>query len=219
MRELLDSVALWVTEVEATYLSSRSTSSQLYFSEQEAREISNRFLTILNANNILSPDDLELMFRAITDLVSVMEGMCGSSDILVQLVESSFRSMSDTTKTASNFVSQSLNNQYLDVVNLCAELGEKNQLLEGLAVTLLKSFSEAPEEFGLVNKTVLKSLNSLLSGSEKTLREVLFKNNKQLLESVVDLLYTCGDYETQTSVVEVLHRLVDSCLNRTSRVT
>jgi hypothetical protein len=56
-----------------------------------------------------------------------------------------------------------------------------------------------------MRNSCLRTFNMLLPGSYK-LRELLEREFADDIEQLVDFLYTCGDYDTQSSLVETLLR-------------
>ena len=95
----------------------------------------------------------------------------------------------------------------LDVLVQCGEDKEvKAMLLEGLLGEMLAVVVHIHTTF-FVKKAWLKTANSLLSGSGGGVRKMLAQLFSEDIEHLVDLLYTCGDYDMQSSVVETLLRL------------
>ena len=95
----------------------------------------------------------------------------------------------------------------LDVLVQCGEDTEvKALLLEGLLGEMLAVIVHSHTTF-YVRKAWLKSVNSLLSGSGGEVRKTLAQLFSGDIEHLVDLLYTCGDYDMESSVVETLLRL------------
>ena len=93
---------------------------------------------------------------------------------------------------------------------MLAQCGEdkevKTLLLEGLFGEMLAVIVHSHTTF-FVKKAWLKSANSLLSGSGGEVRKTLAQLFSGDIEHLVDLLYTCGDYDMESSVVETLLRL------------
>ena len=50
-------------------------------------------------------------------------------------------------------------------------------------------------------------LNGLLDGSDWRLRQSLWGEYSEYIDQLAEYIFTCGDYEIQTSLVEALHRL------------
>ena len=57
-----------------------------------------------------------------------------------------------------------------------------------------------------MRKSLLKSFNILLPGSNYKLRGLLGKDFAEDIEQLVDFLYACRDYNMQSSLVEPLLR-------------
>ena len=144
------------------------------------------------------------MVRAVSLLLYVTRNLMNSRDQLVEILHgllAVFISLNEKDQ-----LTLELNEEVLDVVVQCGEDMEvKVLLLEGLARQLLAVIGNV-NLVDWIRKSWLKTLNILLSGSGYKLREALGREFSQDLEQIVDFLYTCGDYDTQSSLVETLLR-------------
>ena len=93
------------------------------------------------------------------------------------------------------------------MVTQCGEDKEvKTMILEGLLGEMLPVIVHRHTTI-FIKKAWLKTVNSLLSGSGGEVRKMLAQEFSGDIEHLVDLLYTCGDYDMESSVVESLLRL------------
>ena len=94
----------------------------------------------------------------------------------------------------------------LDLLAQCREEMEvRLMMLEGLAGQMLGMIANSNLVVWM-RKSWLKTFNMLLSGSNYKLRELLGREFAADIEQLVDFLYACGDYNTQSSLVEPLLR-------------
>merc|ERR1719186_2414515 len=155
-------------------------------------------------DNSLSNQQVTIMVRAVSLLMYVTRNLMNSRDQLAEILYgllTIFISLNEKDQ-----LTMELNEEVLDVVVQCGEDKEvKILLLEGLARQLLAVIGNI-NMVDWIRKSWVKTLNFLLSGSDYKLRESLGKEFSQDLEQIVDFLYTCGDYDTQSSLVETLLR-------------
>merc|ERR1719186_2096693 len=155
-------------------------------------------------DNSLSNQQVTIMVRAVSLLMYVTRNLMNSRDQLAEILHgllTIFISLNEKDQ-----LTMELNEEVLDVVVQCGEDKDvKILLLEGLARQLLAVIGNI-NMVDWIRKSWVKTLNFLLSGSNYKLRESLGKELSQDLEQIVDFLYTCGDYDTQSSLVETLLR-------------
>ena len=88
----------------------------------------------------------------------------------------------------------------------CVEGKEmKTTVLDGLAGQMLAVITNS-NLVEWMRTSWLKTFNLLLSGADYKLKEDIMKEFADEFERLVDFLYTCGDYDTQSSLVETLLR-------------
>jgi hypothetical protein len=96
--------------------------------------------------------------------------------------------------------------EVLDLLAQCREDKEvRMMMLEGLAGQMLGMIANSNLLVWMRNSW-LRTFNMLLPGSNYKLRGVLEREFVENIEQLVDLLYTCGDYDMQSSLVELLLR-------------
>ena len=212
----METIQAWVEETEQIVSSQASFDT---FLPAEVEEIISRFQGVLDSSlsnqqvtlidlfsllNNYNPNQVTIMVRAVSLLMYVTRNLINSRDKLAEILQgllTSFISLNEKDQ-----LTMELNEEVLAVVLQCGEDKDvKVLLLEGLARQLLAVIGN--NNLDWIRKSWLKTLNVLLSGSRHKLREALGKELNQDLEQIVDYLYTCGDYDTQSSLVETLLRL------------
>eukprot|EP00092_Neocalanus_flemingeri_P038810 GFUD01042253.1.p1 GENE.GFUD01042253.1~~GFUD01042253.1.p1 ORF type:complete len:242 (+),score=75.42 GFUD01042253.1:71-796(+) len=197
----MTTIQAWVEEIEQVVSSQASFD---LFQPAEVEEIYSRFQAVLDSS--LSNQQVTLMVRAVRLLLYVTGNLVNRRDQLVELLHgllTGFLSLRDRDD-------KELNEEVLDVVVQCGETKELKMLLvEGLAGKLLAAIGNS-NLVDWVRRSWLKAFNLLLSGSDNKQRESLGREFAEDIEQVVDYLYTCGDYDTQSSLVETLLRFTST---------
>lgn len=111
------------------------------------------------------------------------------------------------TSDSKDQLSSSVCEEVLDVVARCGKDKEvKTMILEGLLGEMLRVIGN-PRIAVFIKKAWLKTVNLLLSAGSGEVRNMLAQEFSEDIEHLVDLLYTCGDYDLESSIVEFLLRL------------
>ena len=110
------------------------------------------------------------------------------------------------SKPDHNTVLQEINSQVTELLlHCCQEPSSRNSLVVKLSGSLISVVTNSNLEHWL-RISWLKSLNTMLMGSSHSQKSNILKEHVKDLELIVDFLFHCGDYDTQTCLVEFLLR-------------
>jgi hypothetical protein len=94
----------------------------------------------------------------------------------------------------------------LDLLAQCREDKEVRVMMLGCLARQMLGMIANSNLVVWMSNSWLRTFNMLLAGSNYKLRELLGGESAEDIEQLVDFLFTCGDYDMQSSLVETLLR-------------
>ena len=185
----------WMERVEQVLA---STASYHSLQPEEVEIVIEQFKVTLDTS--LSTQQMMVMTRATRLLVSVLGEQLSSWVGLVEVLQKLLSSLLALKE------SEGLNELVMDLVSDCIEDNTmKTMVLEGLARQMLVVITSNNMAHSM-RTTWLKLFNMMLTGIKYEVKETIMIENPEEIEQLPDFLQTCGDYDTQSSLVEALIR-------------
>ena len=185
----------WMERVEQVLA---STASYHSLQPEEVEIVIEQFKVTLDTN--LTTQQMMEMTRATRLLVSVLGEQLSSWVGLVEVLQKLLSSLLALKE------SEGLNDLVMDLVSDCIEDNTmKTMVLKGLARQMLVVITSNNMAHS-VRTTWLKIFNMMLTGIKYEVKETIMIENPEEIEQLPDFLQTCGDYDTQSSLVEALIR-------------
>ena len=195
---ILQSVKDWI-EATSQLLLTQSSLEQLSASDVDT--IVNQLRTLLST--VGSLDAISAVCDAVDLLLQLNGDMVDNRDEVLEILQ----------MMLNEFVEQALNEDEVEevgerlsqVVEQCGQGVFASQVLDGVAGHLLELVGKE-ETATNVRNSFLRALLFLASSTEIEDRERLGEEYVSDLDKLVDWLFSCGDYTTQTALVELLRR-------------
>ena len=197
LEQHLRSILTWMRETESTVSSSQDSFNSEALTQGEATVIIDTFTEVLSVQ--LRKKHLAMMIKSVKLLMTVTLNLRSSREKLPGLLESLLVNIMSHNHTDDEIKSLMIH-EFLVILENC--------LTDADVVAPLQDFlfiisAVANENLEVFNRTgLLKTFNR--SAISKDKRKTLFKDHQQDLEVLVDCLYSCGDYDMQTTVMETL---------------
>ena len=197
----MEAILAWVQDIEGVV---QSQSSFEPFQPNEIAEILARFYDALD--NRLNNEELGLMVNAIDMLLYVTDYLANSRDQFIELMDKLITSFLNGKNNDEWTRAPELNREVLNLLEKGAEDKDVSKIiLECLTARILGVIANNNLEHN-IRASWLKSFNLLLGCSDAKQRHAIGAEFAEDVERLVDYLYTCGDYDTQSSIVETLMR-------------
>ena len=186
-------------------------------------EATSQLLLTQSSLEQLSASDVDTIVNQLRTLLSTVGSLdaistvCDAVDVLLQLngdmVDNRAEVLEILQMMLNEFVEQPPNEDEVEevgerlsqVVEQCGQGVFASQVLDGVAGHLLELVGKE-ETATNVRNSFLRALLFLASSTEIEDRERLGEEYVSDLDKLVDWLFSCGDYTTQTALVELLRR-------------
>ena len=186
-------------------------------------EATSQLLLTQSSLEQLSASDVDTIVNQLRTLLSTVGSLdaistvCDAVDVLLQLngdmVDNRAEVLEILQMMLNEFVEQPPNEDEVEevgerlsqVVEQCGQGVFASQVLDGVAGHLLELVGKE-EAVTNVRNFFLRALLSLASSAEIEDRERLGEEYVADVDKLVDWLFSCGDYTTQTALVELLRR-------------
>ena len=204
---ILEDVEDWIKKTDDLLSQCSQSQSQISpLPDNDVEILLNRFLDILKVKPSLKI--LSIVTKAVSNLLIFMENVVQREEAIVvliqELIHSLFKCYEVSNQKESDRVFQEIN----EIILVCAEEKSlKNQLLNGLTGNILAIIiSRSTSMHVWIRRNFLKLLNGLLEGSDRRERHKLWTEYYEYVNQLADYIYSCGDYDIQTYLVETLNR-------------
>lgn len=198
---ILNSVKDWI-EATSQLLSTQSSLEQLSASDVDT--IVNQLRYLLST--VGSLDAISTVCDAVDLLLEVNGDMVDNRDEVLEILQMMLNEFVEQAPGGDEvYTKEEVGERLSQVVERCGQGVFASQVLDGVAGHLLELVGK--EEVATnVRKSFLRAVLSLASSTEIEDRERLGEEYVADLDKLVDWLFSCGDYSTQTALVELLRR-------------
>ena len=198
---ILQSVKDW-TEATWQLLSTQSSLEQLSASDVDT--IVNQLRYLLST--VGSLDAISTVCDAVDLLLEVNGDMVDNRDEVLEILQMMLNEFVEQAPGEDEvYTKEEVGERLSQVVERCGQGVFASQVLDGVAGHLLELVGKE-EVAPSVRKSFLRAVLSLASSTEIEDRERLGEEYVADLDKLVDWLFSCGDYSTQTALVELLRR-------------
>jgi len=195
-------IEVWMKETEEA-VSSQDSYKEDALSPDGINLILNYFMEVLEVER-LDKKPLLVMVKSVTLFLTVTKNLDLQKDNLVTLLDALLIAV--LRAHVSEKVTKICVNEVTFLLEKC--LGDPNSrdyIIGGFTQRILYLVKDDNIAFW-IRCSLLKSFNMRLSESPMELRTDVFKEYSQEFEGLVDCLYTSGDFDMQTTIVETLLR-------------
>ena len=195
-------IEVWMKETEEA-VSSQDSYKENALSPDGINIILDYFMEVLEVER-LDKKPLLVMVRSVTLFLQVTKNLDLKKDSLVTLLDALLIAVLRAPE--SERVTRNCVNAVTILLENCLEDPKsRDYIICGFTQRILHLVTDANIAFW-IRCSLLKSFNKSLSRSPIELRTDMFKEYSQEFEGLVDCLYTCGDFDIQTTIVETLLR-------------
>ena len=195
---ILQSVKDWI-EATSQLLLTQSSLEQLSASDVDT--IVNQLRTLLST--VGSLDAISTVCDAVDVLLQVNGDMVDNRDEVLEILQMMLNEFVEQPPNEDEV--EEVGERLSQVVEQCGQGVFASQVLDGVAGHLLELVGKE-EAATNVRNSFLRALLFLASSTEIEDRERLGEEYVSDLDKLVDWLFSCGDYTTQTALVELLRR-------------
>ena len=195
---ILQSVKDWI-EATSQLLLTQSSLEQLSASDVDT--IVNQLRTLLST--VGSLDAISTVCDAVDVLLQVNGDMVDNRDEVLEILQMMLNEFVEQPPNEDEV--EEVGERLSQVVEQCGQGVFASQVLDGVAGHLLELVGKE-ETATNVRNSFLRALLFLASSTEIEDRERLGEEYVSDLDKLVDWLFSCGDYTTQTALVELLRR-------------
>ena len=195
---ILQSVKDWI-EATSQLLLTQSSLEQLSASDVDT--IVNQLRTLLST--VGSLDAISTVCHAVDVLLQVNGDMVDNRDEVLEILQMMLNEFVEQPPNEDEV--EEVGERLSQVVEQCGQGVFASQVLDGVAGHLLELVGKE-ETATNVRNSFLRALLFLASSTEIEDRERLGEEYVSDLDKLVDWLFSCGDYTTQTALVELLRR-------------
>ena len=201
LQEKINAIEVWMKETEEA-VSSQDSYKEDALSSEGIDLILDYFMEVLEAE--LGKKPLLVMVKSVILFLRVTKNLDSKKEKLVMLLDALLLAVLRAS------VSERVAKTCIDEVNIilenCMEDPQsRDHIIAGFTQRILNLVIDANIAFW-IRCSLLKSFNKSLSQSSMGLRTEVFKELSQDFEGLVDSLYSCGDFDMQTTIVETLLR-------------
>ena len=195
---ILQSVKDWI-EATSQLLLTQSSLEQLSASDVDT--IVNQLRTLLST--VSSLDAISTVCHAVDVLLQVNGDMVDNRDEVLEILQMMLNEFVEQPPNEDEV--EEVGERLSQVVEQCGQGVFASQVLDGVAGHLLELVGKE-EAATNVRNSFLRALLFLASSTEIEDRQRLGEEYVSDLDKLVDWLFSCGDYTTQTTLVELLRR-------------
>ena len=195
---ILQSVKDWI-EATSQLLLTQSSLEQLSASDVDT--IVNQLRTLLST--VGSLDAISAVCDAVDLLLQLNSDMVDNRDEVLEILQMMLNEFVEQPPNEDEV--EEVGERLSQVVEQCGQGVFASQVLDGVAGHLLELVGKE-EAATNVRNSFLRALLFLASSTEIEDRERLGEEYVSDLDKLVDWLFSCGDYTTQTALVELLRR-------------
>ena len=195
---ILQSVKDWI-EATSQLLLTQSSLEQLSASDVDT--IVNQLRTLLST--VGSLDAISAVCDAVDLLLQLNGDMVDNRDEVLEILQMMLNEFVEQPPNEDEV--EEVGERLSQVVEQCGQGVFASQVLDGVAGHLLELVGKE-ETATNVRNSFLRALLFLASSTEIEDRERLGEEYVSDLDKLVDWLFSCGDYTTQTALVELLRR-------------
>ena len=195
---ILQSVKDWI-EATSQLLLTQSSLEQLSASDVDT--IVNQLRTLLST--VGSLDAISTVCDAVDVLLQLNGDMIDNRDEVLEILQMMLNEFVEQPPNEDEV--EEVGERLSQVVEQCGQGVFASQVLDGVAGHLLELVGKE-ETATNVRNSFLRALLFLASSTEIEDRERLGEEYVSDLDKLVDWLFSCGDYTTQTALVELLRR-------------
>ena len=195
---ILQSVKDWI-EATSQLLLTQSSLEQLSASDVDT--IVNQLRTLLST--VGSLDAISTVCDAVDVLLQLNGDMVDNRDEVLEILQMMLNEFVEQPPNEDEV--EEVGERLSQVVEQCGQGVFASQVLDGVAGHLLELVGQE-ETATNVRNSFLRALLFLASSTEIEDRERLGEEYVSDLDKLVDWLFSCGDYTTQTALVELLRR-------------
>ena len=195
---ILQSVKDWI-EATSQLLLTQSSLEQLSASDVDT--IVNQLRTLLST--VGSLDAISTVCDAVDVLLQLNGDMVDNRDEVLEILQMMLNEFVEQPPNEDEV--EEVGERLSQVVEQCGQGVFASQVLDGVAGHLLELVGKE-ETATNVRNSFLRALLFLASSTEIEDRERLGEEYVSDLDKLVDWLFSCGDYTTQTALVELLRR-------------
>ena len=195
-------IEVWMKETEEA-VSSQDSYKEDALSPDGINLILDYFMEVLEVEQ-LDKKPLIVMVQSVTLFLKVTKNLDSQKDKLVTLLDALLIAV--LRAHVSERVTKICVNEVTFLLEKC--LGDPNSrdhIIGGFTQRILHLVKDVNIAFW-IRCSLLKSFNKRLSESPMALRTDVFMEFSQEFEGLVDCLYSCGDFDLQTTIVETLLR-------------
>ena len=202
-------IETWMRETEAT-VNSQDSYKEDALKDDEIEMIYNYFEEALSFE--LSKRNLLILLKSVKLLLIVTSNLKTVRSKLAPLFDS----------LLVNILSSGLNDklkklfvqEFTILLENCIDDSEANfHVVTGLSQRLIGLGSNS-NIMVWIRATLLKSLNKLLVGPPSEIRINIFHKHQKEIDSLVDGLYLCGDYDFQVTIIETLLKVTNKSIRQ-----
>ena len=201
LREKLNAIDVWMRETEEA-VSSQDSYKEDALSPEGIDLILDYFMEVLEAD--LGKKPLLIMVKSVTLFLKVTNNLDIKKEKLVTLLDALIISI--LRANVSERVAKTCIDEANIILENCMEDHKsRDHIIGGFTQRILNLVTDNNIAFW-VRCSLLKSFNKGLIRAPVELRTDVFKELSQDFESLVDSLYSCGDFDMQATIVETLLR-------------
>ena len=198
---ILQSVKDWI-EATSQLLSTQSSLEQLSASDVDT--IVNQLRTLLSTVGCL--DAISAVCDAVDLLLQVNADMLDNRDEVLEILQMMLNEfVEQPANEDEDYAKEEVGERLSQVIEQAGQGVFASEVLDGVAGHLLELVGKE-ETATNVRNSFLRALLFLASSTEIEDRERLGEEYVADLDKLVDWLFSCGDYTTQTALVELLRR-------------
>ena len=195
-------IEIWMKETEEA-VSSQDSYKEDALSPDGINLILNYFMEVLEVER-LDKKPLLVMVKSVTLFLQVTKNLDLQKDNLVILLDALLIAVL-RAHVSERVTKECINEVTFLLENCLGDPNSRDYIIGGFSQRILHLVKDVNIAFW-IRCSLLKSFNRRLSESPMELRTNVFKEYSQEFEGLVDCLYTSGDFDMQTTIVETLLR-------------
>ena len=201
----LEEVIDWINKTDDLLSQCSQSQSQIYpLPDNDVDVLINRFIGILQFKSCL--ENLSIVTKAVSNLLIFIENVSRKENEIIFLIQQLINSLIKCYEATHQKESDGLLQDINEIILVCTnEKNMKNQLLNGLMENILSIVTSTTTHIW-IRRNFLKLLTGLLIGSDRRERHKLWVKYYENVNQLADYIFTCGDYDIQTYLVEILYR-------------
>ena len=202
LEDTFNAIEVWMKDTEEA-VSSQDSYKEDALSPEGVDLIYDHFMEVLEVDE-LGKRPLLVMIKSVILFLQVTKNLDSKKDKLVTLLDALIIAVlrSNVSERVTKF---SVNEVNIILEKCLEDPNSRDHIILGFTQRILNLVTDVNIAFW-IRCSLLKSFNKSLSLSPIGLRTEIFKDLSQDFERLVDCVYTCGDFDMQTTITETLLR-------------